>query len=70
VVAEDVLITTGASEGINFVLRAILDAGEEMIVPEPYYANYLSFTMANDGVLVPVSSSIENDFALPASGIA
>ena len=38
VVADDVLITTGASEGINFVLRAILDAGEEMIVPEPYYA--------------------------------
>ena len=37
-----------------------------MIVPEPYYANYLSFTMANDGVLVPVLSKIENDFALPA----
>ncbi len=65
VVTDDVLITTGASEAINFVLRAILDAGEEMIVPEPYYANYLSFTMANDGVLVPVPSSIENDFALP-----
>ncbi len=66
VVYDDVLVTTGASEAINFVLRAILDAGEEMIVPEPYYANYLSFTMANDGVLVPVSSYIENDFALPA----
>lgn len=66
VVTDDVLITTGASEAINFVLRAILDAGEEMIVPEPYYANYLSFTMANDGVLVPVLSKIENDFALPA----
>ena len=66
VASDDVLITTGASEGINFVLRAILDAGEEMIVPEPYYANYLSFTMANDGVLVAVPSSIENDFALPA----
>lgn len=65
VVADDVLITTGASEALNFVLRAILDAGEEMIVPEPYYANYLSFTMGNDGVLVPVSSKIENDFALP-----
>ena len=65
VVSDDVLITTGASEALNFVLRGILDAGEEVIVPEPYYANYLSFTMANDGVLVPVSSKIENDFALP-----
>ncbi|MCL4136399.1 UNVERIFIED_CONTAM: hypothetical protein GTU68_000165 [Idotea baltica] len=64
---EDVLITTGASEAINFVLKTVLDPGEEIIIPEPFYANYLSFSMANDGVVVPLTSNIENDFALPTA---
>lgn len=66
VVADDVLVTTGASEAISFVLQAVLNAGEEVIVPEPFYANYLSFALGNDGQLVPVESSIDNDFALPS----
>jgi aspartate aminotransferase len=64
---EDVLVTTGASEAINFVLKTVLDPGEEIVIPEPFYANYLSFSLANDGVVVPVTSSIENDFALPTA---
>jgi len=64
---EDVLVTTGASEAISFVLKTVLDPGEEIIIPEPFYANYLSFSLANDGVVVPVTSSIENDFALPTA---
>ncbi|WP_404310208.1 pyridoxal phosphate-dependent aminotransferase [Neorhodopirellula lusitana] len=63
--ANDVLVTTGASEALNFVLTAVLNPGDEIIVPEPFYANYISFSMGNDGVVVPVTSTIEDDFALP-----
>lgn len=66
IVADEVMVTTGASEAIGFVLGAVLNAGEEVVVPEPFYANYLSFAMGNDGVLVPVESSIKNDFELPS----
>jgi len=62
---DEVLVTTGASEALNFVFTAILNPGDEVIIPEPFYANYLSFSLGNDGVVVPVSSSVENDFALP-----
>ena len=63
---EDVLVTTGASEALGFIFTSILNPGEEVIVPEPFYANYLSFAVGNDGVIVPVTSHVEDDFALPS----
>lgn len=62
---ENVLVTTGASEALNFVLTAILNPTDEVIIPEPFYANYLSFSLGNDGVVVPVTSTVDEDFALP-----
>lgn len=64
--AADVTVTTGASEALNFLFAAIMGNGEQVIVPEPFYANYLSFCLANDGVVVPLTSTIENHFALPS----
>ncbi|MBN2215621.1 MAG: pyridoxal phosphate-dependent aminotransferase [Bacteroidales bacterium] len=62
---EDILITTGASEAITITLLTCLNAGDEIIVPEPFYANYFSFATATDVVVVPITSGIENGFALP-----
>lgn len=62
---DNVLVTTGASEALHFVLTAILNPSDEVIIPEPFYANYLSFSIGNDGVVVPVTSTVEEDFALP-----
>ena len=65
IAVDDVLVTTGASEALNFVFTAIMNPGDEVVIPEPFYANYLSFSLGNDGVVVPVTSTVENDFALP-----
>jgi len=62
---EDILITTGASEAITLTLLTCLNAGDEIIVPEPFYANYFSFATASDVKVIPVTSSIEENFALP-----
>jgi aspartate aminotransferase len=62
---NDVLVTTGASEAITITLLTCLNAGDEIIVPEPFYANYFSFATATDVEVVPISASIENGFALP-----
>ncbi|MFK7768465.1 MAG: pyridoxal phosphate-dependent aminotransferase [Mariniblastus sp.] len=62
---DEVLVTTGASEALNFVFTAIMNPGDEVIIPEPFYANYLSFSLGNDGVVVPVTSNIEDNFSLP-----
>ena len=62
---QDILITTGASEAITLTLLTCLNAGDEIIVPEPFYANYFSFATASDVEVVPVTSSIESGFALP-----
>ena len=62
---DEVLVTTGASEALNFVFTAILNPGEEVIVPEPFYANYVSFSLGNGGRVVPITTHIEDDFALP-----
>lgn len=63
--ADDILITTGGSEAILFALNTCCDNGDEVIIPEPFYANYNGFA-TNAGVnLVPITSSIDNDFALP-----
>lgn len=62
---DQVLVTTGASEALNFVFTSILNAGEEVIIPEPFYANYNSFSLAKDARVVPITTHIEDNFALP-----
>ncbi|HDQ14042.1 MAG TPA: pyridoxal phosphate-dependent aminotransferase [Sediminispirochaeta sp.] len=62
---EDVFITTGGSEAIIFALMAIGSAGDEVIVPEPYYANYNGFAAMVGLRIVPVSTTLENNFHLP-----
>ena len=64
----EILITTGGSEAILFALMSTLDPGDEVIVPEPYYANYNGFTVAAGVKVKPVISKIENGFALPPVG--
>ncbi len=65
VTAEDIIITTGGSEALLFTLGSITDAGDEIIIPEPFYANYNGFSTANNTKVVPVISSIDDGFALP-----
>ena len=62
---RDILITTGGSEAILFGFMTCLDAGDEVIIPEPFYANYNGFAVAADVVVKPITSSIETGFALP-----
>jgi aspartate aminotransferase len=62
---EQILITTGGSEAILFGFFTCLNAGDEVIIPEPYYANYNSFAVAAGIKVVPVTSYIETGFALP-----
>ncbi len=62
---ENVLVTTGASEALNFVFAAIMNPGDEVIIPEPFYANYNSFSLANNAAVVPITTRIEDHFALP-----
>lgn len=60
-----IIVTTGGSEAILFTLMGTMDPGDEVIVPEPFYANYNGFAIASGVTVVPVPSSIENGFALP-----
>ncbi len=62
---NQILITTGGSEAILFGFMAALDEGDEVIIPEPFYANYNGFAVAAGVKVVPVTSYIENGFALP-----
>jgi aspartate aminotransferase len=62
---SDLMITVGGSEAIQFALYSCLDAGDEVIIPEPFYANYNGFATAGDIVVKPITSHIENGFALP-----
>lgn len=62
---SEVMITTGGSEAILFVMLATLDKGDEVIVPEPYYTNYSGFAVEADVKVVPITSGIEDGFALP-----
>ena len=62
---EDIYITTGASEAITFVLFSCFDPQEEIIIPEPFYANYIGFSQMGGVNLVAVSSTIEDGFSLP-----
>ena len=63
--ADQIMITSGGSEGIVFGMMACLDPGDEIIVPEPFYANYNGFAVMADVRIVPVTSTIDNGFALP-----
>ncbi|WP_010177288.1 pyridoxal phosphate-dependent aminotransferase [Aquimarina agarilytica] len=65
VAKKDILITTGGSEALIFTMGSITDPGDEIIVPEPFYANYYSFSTQSTVTVVPVISKIEDDFALP-----
>ena len=65
VTPNEIIITTGGSEAILFGFMACLDAGDEVIIPEPFYANYNGFAIQADVVVKPISSSIETGFALP-----
>ncbi len=65
VTAADILITTGGSEAIQFGFFTCLNPGDEVIIPEPFYANYNGFAVAAGVTVVPVTSHIETGFALP-----
>ena len=65
VTADEILVTTGGSEAILFAFFACLDPGDEVIVPEPFYANYNGFAVAAGINIVPIVSTIDNGFALP-----
>lgn len=63
--ADDIIVTTGGSEALLFTFGSIMDAGDEVIIPEPFYANYNGFSTASGVNVVPVVSKIEDNFALP-----
>ena len=62
---RDIIITTGGSEAILFGFMSCLDPGDEVIIPEPFYANYNGFAVTAGVHVIPITSSIENGFALP-----
>ncbi|WP_299048669.1 pyridoxal phosphate-dependent aminotransferase [uncultured Polaribacter sp.] len=62
---EDIVVTTGGSEALLFTIGSITDPGDEIIIPEPFYANYNGFSVASGVKVVPVISKIEDNFALP-----
>ena len=63
--ANDIIVTTGGSEALQFILGSIMDQEDEIIIPEPFYANYNGFSTAQGINVIPVVSKIENNFALP-----
>lgn len=63
--AKDIIVTTGGSEALLFAMGTLCDAGDEIIIPEPFYANYNGFATASGVTIVPVISKIEDNFALP-----
>ncbi|HUH47340.1 MAG TPA: aminotransferase class I/II-fold pyridoxal phosphate-dependent enzyme, partial [Arenibacter sp.] len=65
VTAADIIVTTGGSEALAFAMGTIADVGDEIIVPEPFYANYTGFATSAGIKVVPVVSHIEDNFALP-----
>ncbi|HQJ90407.1 MAG TPA: pyridoxal phosphate-dependent aminotransferase, partial [Paludibacteraceae bacterium] len=65
VTEKDIIVTTGGSEAVNFAFMSCLDPGDEIIVPEPAYANYTAFAIGAGAIVKPVVSTIEDGFALP-----
>lgn len=66
VLATDIIVTTGGSEALVFAFMACLDPGDEVIIPEPFYANYNGFATMAGVKVVPVTARIEDGFALPS----
>lgn len=62
---NEIIVTTGGSEAISFGFMSCLDAGDEVIIPEPFYANYNGFAVAAGVKVIPVTASIKSGFALP-----
>ena len=65
VTSDEIIVTTGGSEALLFTFGSIMDQGDEVIIPEPFYANYNGFSIASGVKIVPVISNIEDNFALP-----
>ena len=63
--SNEIIITTGGSEALMFAMGSIADKGDEIIIPEPFYANYNGFATSSGIKIVPVESKIEDNFALP-----
>jgi len=66
VTPENIMVTTGASEAVLFLILSCLDKGDEMIIPEPFYANYIGFSEIGDVQIKSITSTIETGFALPS----
>lgn len=65
VTSNQIIVTTGGSEAILFAIMSCLDPGDEIIIPEPFYANYNGFSTSSGVKVVPIPSGIETGFALP-----
>ena len=65
VTSNQIIVTTGGSEAIMFAIQSCMDPGDEIIIPEPFYANYNGYAVSAGVKVVPIPSSIENGFALP-----
>ena len=63
--SSEIIVTSGASEALLFSIGSIMDPNDEIIIPEPFYANYNGFSVANGVKIVPIFSSIDNNFSLP-----
>ncbi len=63
---SDIMVTTGGSEALVFAFMSTLNPGDEVIIPEPFYANYNGFAVMAGATVVPVTAVIDNGFALPA----
>lgn len=63
---SDIIVTTGGSEALTFTIGSIADPGDELLVPEPFYANYYGYTTLNLVNLVPITTSIDNNFKMPS----
>ena len=66
VLPDDIITTVGASEALSFTLNSICDPEDEVIIPEPFYANYNGFAQASDVKVIPITSKIEDNFSLPS----
>jgi len=62
---DEIMITTGGSEGLIFSMMILADPGDEILVPEPFYTNYLTFAKIINAKLIPIQTKIENEFHLP-----
>ncbi len=64
--SDDIIVTTGGSEALLFVMGSICDQGDEVIIPEPFYANYNGFAAASGVTVKPIQTKIEENFSLPS----